>query len=405
MSKKAGVEPPKPSVPIPSPSPQPEPEAEERPGAEDDDGSAPLTDNTPPRPLDDPNVPHGTKEAPKPAIDPKTGKPVKPNNWKVLNESLASERATVARLQKELTETRNRIAPEKDATILTERATKAEARAKELEDQIRYKDYESSTEFQEKYHGPYVKAWERAMKDLKGVPVIESDGITQRAMTAEDIQTLVGLDTAAAKAAAKNMFGDFAQEAMVARKQIRDLLEVRNDALESEKKNGATRVQQEQEIQKLRLKAAETEVITLAKTVYDEMLANDKISGDIKPIAVPEGQQATPEEKKHNDALTRGFSQFDKFWRLDPKGAKSAEERKAIIENQLAIRHRSAGFGPLKIQRDALKKRVTELETELTQYRSTTPAPPGGQARGGGPAPHAVGRDARVMRMKQKAGF
>ena len=67
------------------------------------------------------------------------------------------------------------VVPEQERTALTARVEKAEARAKELEDHIRYVDYEKSTEFKEKFDAPYVASWERAMSELSEITVTDPE--------------------------------------------------------------------------------------------------------------------------------------------------------------------------------------------------------------------------------------
>lgn len=328
-------------------------------------------------------TPPADPNAAQPAADPNKPK-VKPNNWKALNDALKTERATTTQLQQEITRLKSERMPEQERTVVEQRATKAEARVKELEEHIRYVDYSKSSEFQEKYDGPYAKAWQRATSELSEVPVTDLTTNTVRAATAEDLMQLVNLPLGQARALAEEMFGNFADDAMGHRKEVRTLFEQREAALKEAKEKGGERQQQQLTQQREYLQKTAKEVGGLWQEINQQILANPQDSEFLKPIVVPEGKQPTPDEKEWNEFLTKGHGLVEKYWKMTPLDPKlTPEQRKEVIAGHAAIRLRAAAFGPLKRMTKRLQARITALEKQLGGFRQSTPPAGGGNGHQG----------------------
>jgi len=205
---------------VPTVVPAPTPASGEPPAASQDSPEAPSPTNG---------------EAP---IDKK-----KVNPWKLVDEY----KKKLADTEKNLLETKNSVVPDQERKTITERLTKAETRAKELEDHIRFVDYSKSEEFKTKYQDPYDKAWLRATSELKEINVTDPGSETPRAATPQDLLQLVNLPLGQARELANALFGDFADDVMAHRKEIRNLFEAQSTALEDAKKNGAERTKKQQE--------------------------------------------------------------------------------------------------------------------------------------------------------------
>lgn len=342
-----------------------------RPGAQKPENEESTEENPPARSEE-------TTEQTPPVVDPK--KAAKPNNWKVLNESLKTERTKNAELQAQITKLAGERVPDQERSTITERLTKAEARAKELEDHIRFVDYQKSEEFQSKYEAPYIEAWKGAMQELSEIPVNDPavDGGV-RAATQEDVWALVNMPLGQAHEAAKELFGEFANVALGHRKDIKNLLAQRNKAVEEAKTNGSTRIKQAQEAHQAALQKTAQDIGKQWQEITNSILSDPAMSEFLKPIEIPEGKQPTPEEKEWNDFLDKGKSLVDKYWKMSPLDNKlTPEQRREVIAGHAAIRHRAAAFGPLKRMAKRLQKRVKELEKQLGGYQESTPSTTGG---------------------------
>lgn len=303
----------------------------------------------------------------------------KANPWKLYD----AEKAKRAELEAEVQRLRTSIAPEQDRNALTERATKAEARATTLENEIRYVSYEKSKEFIDTYQAPYEAAWKRATTELSEIAITDPATQQQRAVTSQDILEIVNMPLGRAREVADEVFGKFADDVMAHRKEIKGLFEKQTQALEEAKKNGGTREQQRRE--QYQKQHAETSGFVQKhwKEATDSFL-NDPVNGDyFKPKVAPEGQELTPDEKDWNESLARGEKFVDEAWKANvmAPGLKP-EERAAIIKKNAAVRLRAAAFGPLKRLNKRMEAKIAALEKELGQYSESTPGAGGSLASG-----------------------
>ena len=410
--------PPAAAAPSPVPEPPPPPPtpptpAAPRPGADDDRQSraamfaankageppTPTAASPPEPPADpnaappDPNVPQ-TEPAGTPAVDPKTGKPAKVSPWKLLD----IEKKAHATAEAEVQRLKSSILPENDRTALTERVTKAEARAKELEDHIRYVDYSKSQEFIEKYDAPYRAAYNRAVDELGEIPVMDPQTQQPRAATAQDLQTLISLPLGEARALAKEVFGDFADDVMGHRKEIKALLDQRAHALDEARQNGELREKQRQEQRERQASQVNEFARTTFQNVNKQILDDATIGAFFKPFTPPEGQRPTAEEAEWNARLEKGFQLVDTYWAKHPMAPGLTEkQREDIIGKHAAIRLRAAAFGPMRYRIEALSAQVAALQKELKQYAASTPGA-GGSIPPSNPAAPSDPGEARLQR-------
>lgn len=333
--------------------------------------------------------PDGTKPAgdAKAEIDPKTGKP-KVNPWRMVDEYKGKLTAAEAKLA-ELTKAAPKLAETQDEIKKTsERIKQVEARNKELEDAIRFKDYEQSSEFKEKYSAPYDKAWERALGELRELTVSESG--QERAFNAQDMLTLVNLPLREANALATEQFGDLASEVMAHRKNIKNLFEQRSDALKEARTKGAERDKEFHTKSQAQFEAVRGEVQKFATEAVEQSTKDEKFGSYFVP---------TEGDEDGNSRLTKGFDLVDKAFSADPHDPKlTADQRADIIRKRTAVRFRAAAFGRMAATIEKLKSSLEARETELKAYMESTPPLGGG---GGSPGSESVPTSA-MERAKQE---
>jgi hypothetical protein len=339
-----------------------------------------------PKPEDAPEPPPADPNAPPTPADPKSKERVSP--WKLYER----EKEARAKAEKEIQEMRASIVPGEERKTLVEKMAATEKRAKELEEHIRFVDYQKSEEFQTKYEQPYQKAWSRAMGELKELTVTDPGTQAVRAVTVDDIMELVNLPLQKAREVAVAVFGDFANDVMGHRKEIRNLFEAQTTALEDAKKNGSERIKQAQEFLTKQNTELKQHIETTWAKLNEEALADPKVSEYFKPR---EG------EEEWNQRLSKGFELADRAFKENPNNPQlTPEQRISAIKRHVALKNRAAGWGPLKWENGQLKTQLAELKAELAKYKDTEPAP-GGTRTQGSPSGPVSGMD-RIRQSLQK---
>ena len=359
LQKKVGGEPPAPPPPSSPEPPVPDGRDEERPGAPD---SPPESPGVP----TEPETPAAPQEGERP------GKAGKVSPWKLFD----AEKAARARVEKEnqelkahYDELKASIVPEQERQAITDRVQKAEARAKELEEHIKFVDYSRSAEFQEKYQKPYEAAWERAMSELKELTVEDVNGGSRR-VTAEDMLELVQLPLPKAREIADNVFGKFADDVMAHRKEIKNLFETQANALDAARKNGVARTEQQKEAVRKWQGEATAAVRKVWEKANAEALADPKHGEYFKP------KQGNSE---WNQRLAKGAELVDKAFSIDPLNPQlSPQDREAAVRRHAAVRNRAIAYGPLRWENAQLKAELDAAKVELAKYKGTSP-PAGGR--------------------------
>jgi hypothetical protein len=347
-----------------------------RPGATDGKADLPKSDTKPA------DKPEGAAADP-PAAEAPTDVPAdkkKQNPWKLWRE--AEKRATT--LERELTEVKTKGFTEAQQTEIQQKIESYESKIKTYEDELRFKAYEKSPEFHEKYQVPYDKAWQKHMRDLRGVTV-RGDNDIARPMQAQDILDLVNQELPDARKMAVEKFGDFAQDAMAARKEIRDLFEAKEAALEEAKKTGAEREKTEQSKRQTWLQKTQKLIKDTWATANQRAVENATNGEFFKPV---DGDDI------RNSTLDKGYRQVDEAFALNPWDAKlSDEERKKAVEKHAIIRNRSAAYGVLKLINQRLKAERDAFQKELEAIKKSTPPTGGGAPPSNGSA--VIGGKAR----------
>lgn len=301
----------------------------------------------------------------KPVTTPTTAedkaKAGKTNPWKLVDEF----KGRAATLEKELAEVRKSIVPEHDRKALESRAQTAEARLKELEDEIRYVNYQKHPDFVKNYQQPYENAWKVATAELSEISIVDPTSQQQRPATPEDLMQLVNLPLGQARAIADQVFGPFADDVMAHRKEIRTLFEKQSQALKEAKEAGSLREQQQREQQEKTQSELSGQIRELWERSNNQLLEDPQIGSFFKPR---EG------DSDWNERLTKGFQLVDQAFSQNPTDPKlSPEQRAQVVRRHAAVRNRAAGWGAVKYENTKLRAQVEELTKELSQYKESTP--------------------------------
>jgi hypothetical protein len=367
LYKKAGIDRPasgtppadqvRPGQPSPDPGATP-PEPGE--GTPPDPGSEGTDPATPP-----------AKPATPPA-DPKKGKV---NPWHLVEEY----KGKVATLEKQIVEGKGVTLAEQEKKSFLDQIQKLSDRNKALEDEMRFVNYEQSEEFKSKYQEPYEKAFSNAVQEMSELTVSDEAG-NVRQVNHQDILQLCQMPLAEARKFANDKYGDFADDMMQHRKEIRNLFQARQQALKEAKENGSKRLKEQTDLAQATIQKIQQHV-TDTWTSANEAVTKDPSYGTyFTPV---EGDQ------DGNQRLAKGFALVDRAFTENPNDPRlSTEERTAVVKRHAAVRARAAGFGRLRSWYEAAKARVEELEKELGQYKASTPETGGAPA---GPEGAAAG--------------
>ncbi len=326
-------------------------------------------------PEEEESTPGDSKDVAAPAAtaDPKK----KPSPWKIVEELKAKR----AELEAKLIELEKRAIPEDKWKATTETLTAKEKRLSELEEEIRYVNFQKSEPYK-KMQAEYEGAWSRAVTSLSEIQV-ETDGGNSRPMNAEDILELVNASDVKAKKLAIEKYGDMEGLVMQHRDKIRQLFEHQASEEQKARAEGSER-------EKAMTEKQQREFGEMAGTVRETWSkANSEITADPKY-----GQFFTPADgdEQGNQRLAKGFELADRAFSENPTNPKSykdptkpmtADERADIVKRHAAVRNRAAAFGKLVHMNSQKDARIAELQKLVDEYKGSEPGTEGSKPNGG----------------------
>lgn len=296
------------------------------------------------------------------------GKSGKVSPWKLVDHY----KATNTSLQKEIAELRTQQGqPPKE---WLDKLTSAQKRAEELENHIRFVDYQKSGEFTEKYTKPYEEAWMRAISGLKGLKVQwtnpETGEVSGRDITPQDIAALANMDPAAARQEIRQRFPEDAAEVKTYVERIRDLAYAQNQALEEHRTKGAEHWNAQAQALQAKQRAFIESNTKLWESINKEAMEKFDF---LRPVEGDEARNAKLEAavKFVEDALATRIT--------DPK--LSDEDRANVLRKHAALRNRAIGYSVLLHENKGLKAKVGELEKALKAYEKSEPTSGDGKGK------------------------
>lgn len=364
---------------------QPKTSSVARPGATEDQ---PPPEDSSVAPKDESTLPQDQQPGAAPsASTPAEKKKVSP--WKLVEEY----KQKLTKAESELLEAR-KAAPDPKAQEESKAALeKASKRLQELETEIRFVNYSKSQEFQDRFQKPYEDAWRKAMNELGELTMPDANG-GERPISAQDMLALVNMPLKDARARAVELFGDFADDVMSHRKEIHNLFEAQQKALDDARKLGTQRDEQRQKAIAEWRERSQKEVNEVWTKANGEVLKDEKIAKFFKPL---EG------DEEGNKRLARGYELADKaFSGIDPRDPRlKPEQRAEIIQLHAAVRNRAAAYGRLQFWYDKAQTELTSLKAELAKYRNAEPGK-GEGAKASVPA-NVSARDSIFAELRKRA--
>lgn len=300
-----------------------------------------------------------TTETPQPTTAPEKKGKVSP--WKLVDEHKAAR----AKAEQELVDLRKTMVEPAKAKEIEEKYSAAEKRLQELEQEIKFVNYRKSQEYQEKYEVPYQSAWKKAMADLGELTVGDPNTGAERPIEPKDILELVNMDLRSARAKAVETYGDFADDVMTHRKEIRNLFEAQHTALEEARKGGTEREAQMQKQRQEQVDSLKTEIGSVWSEANKQAVEDERFGKLLKP---QDG------DEEGNSRLAKGFEMADRAFSVSPLDPGLTKDQRAeVIRLHAAVRNRSAAFGRVAYQNHQLESKIAALTEELNKFKNNQP--------------------------------
>lgn len=276
--------------------------------------------------------------------------PATPEPPKILRQKLVDANKEVTRLKEELN--RIRLAPKDDPEKVELKAKLDEARQRTdlLETELKFTAYQRSSEFKEKYQAPLEKAYEKAVRQIKRMAVVDSS----RMGTPEDLVRLSQMDDLEATEKAKELFGE--SGATIIMRHIwetKDLMQTQQEAIDDYQKKGAEREKQRA-----------TELTQNREQLQRSLTAKRQELED----TVPELFAADKEDPDGNHYLETGHQLVDLAFNGNPK-ATPDQMISAITE----VRLRAASWGRVVNRLNLANEEIKALKEKLAKYEETEP--------------------------------
>lgn len=350
----------------------------------------------PPVPEAPPETPPADQPPPSATAQPSGTPPPSPakgekvNPWKLVD----SYKGKIATLERQLSEAGT--VPQEKAKEYLSKIDELTKRNTELENEISFVNYEASEEFKTKFHAPYEAAWQRALSELSEITITDPNTNAPRQATPQDLWDILSVPLTKARELANQYFGDFADDIMAYRKEIKGLLDARQSALKEAKERGTQRDKTRQELaQRHNQEMSDFIKQNWEKSVSD-LSKHEKYGRFFTPI---DG------DEDGNQRLAKGFALVDRAFSESPADPRlTPEQRSAVVARHAAVRARAAAFGRLARTVEKLEAEKAALETELSQYRSSTPPTSGsGTPPSGTPGAPASAREQIFGKLRSMA--
>jgi len=323
--------------------------------------------------------PEAGKVDPKPDAKDGTQKPTK-TAWQLVRErekELAEIRSKHEQVERELNELKSKPPTPADDPEKKRLATRLE----ELEQEIRYVNYEKSTEFKEKFQQPYndkAKALTAEAQEL----IVETES-GARNLTPQEFWGVVSAPSVnEAVMAAKALFPDDPTKANLVlgwRKEITGAWKAMEQAKAEYKVKGAER---EKEMA-LKKEQERTQTETQKKQADEARMMKWREANEVafKNETLKDLFQAAEDDSKGKELLTKGLKAADRAFGVgdrDAEGNLLGDDGKPLDEDSLialhsGVRNKAGAFNYVAYKLRSSVAKIAELEKQLEQYKKSEP--------------------------------
>lgn len=304
-------------------------------------------------------------------------------HYKALRKEHAALKAKQAQLEAERSK-----APEEHPEFkkLTETLAERDKRLSELNDIVRFKAFEESPEYKDKYEKPFLSAFQSARNKVASLKVIQrTDDLGQvvqevRKGTADDFDRLFRTqDESDAGELAENLFGPNSASVMYHRERVLEANAAQVQALETFKKEGAAQEQARAEQLGAQMKQIGKQASETWKKSVNAVFEDPKLAPLFQPI---EG------DVEANSLLEKGFESsreaFKTLNAMDPR--LTSEQRAKVVEAHAEMFNKAAGFDRMVYLLDKERKALKAAQQKLKEFEESAPTPGGGVERSATPA-------------------
>lgn len=359
---------------IQKPQPKPAPEPKRDAPAPEPKPEAKVDPKPEPKP-----APAKQPEAAKPEVKDGTAKPTK-TAWQLVRErekELAEIRSKHELVERELNELKSKPPTPADDPEKKRLA----ARLDELEAEMRYVNYEKSTEFKEKYQQPYTDKAKALTAEAQELIVETESGA--RNLTPQEFWGVVSAASVnEAVMAAKALFPDDPTKANLVlgwRKEITGAWKAMESAKAEYKVKGA-----EREKEMATKKEQERTQTEAQKRQADEArMMKWKEANEVafKNETLKDLFQAAEEDSKGKELLTKGLKAADRAFGVgdrDAEGNLLGDDGKPLDEDSLialhsGVRNKAGAFNYVAYKLRSTVAKVADLEKQLEQYKKSEP--------------------------------
>ncbi len=248
----------------------------------------------------------------------------------------------------------------------------------ELEQHMRFVDYEKSTEYRDQFQKPYEDAWGSALRELKGLTMKIEDPKTGeeivREVTQADIAYFANLDPATRRTEINRLFPEDREEVKRHINNISTLAEKANAAKEKAKGESETHAKTQTEAQR----QAQTQRAKLWKQI-NESLATKYPKWFGKDEADPEGNAVFDKGKAFSDLVFSTTDLTPERIELLPQVFKEAIQSGKPFPPEMHVKLLAIAANKLANHDRAITKikaataRIAELEKSLKEYEDSGP--------------------------------
>lgn len=311
--------------------------------------------------------------APKPDKPPET--PTEKMPPKQLREAYNALKAKLAAIEKERDEFKTKAeTPREDPEkkTLAEKLTAREKRLAELEETLRFTDFQKSEEYNEKWYQPFLESYTDGRDYVASIKVVGEDG-EMRKGTPEDFDRYMQiLDEDQAADFAEHVFGNKRSMVENHRMQVMQKNNARRKAIEDHAKHGSER------------EKAKAEQMEAQRKMIGEVWQNSNKQASEK---YPHWFAPTDGDEKGNELLSRGMHLADRAF---SSGQPLADGDKPLSPKEMvllhnAIRNKAGGFDRLAFRFSQAEKKIKSLEAKIAEYEKSEPG--AGEGKRGEAAP------------------
>lgn len=308
--------------------------------------------------------------------------PVKAAELRAAYENLKKEHAALKAEREKEKAAKPAEDPEKKTLLESLDATKK--RVAELEEKLKFTNFQESEEYKVKYHQPFIDAYTMGRNRAASLKVTDSEG-NERPGTAADFDAIMQAPTdEAAATLAAEMFGTKAPMVLYHRERVQEISAAAAKAQEDFKKGAEQRTKEE--VEKNARSKADAEKAAAERNKFFWEQAKAGIEANPEIFKVEEGDTETA------DLLRKSTATVDLGMNLltpDRIDELSDQVKSKLVNGKLppheltrlhaAIHTRAIGYPILGKKLKAARAKIAELETALAEYQKSEPGADNGK--------------------------